>query len=174
MVLKKCNAVAALLAAILLALHNTLNARMMMLGRVDESPAVLAYILIGLFGVHMLVSLYVLLFRNEGRKARYQNISRGWLIQRITAIAMIPLVLFHGFVRAGQFGIGLIPILVVHFFIMLLAYTHIPLSVPNALVTLGLIDSTKQHKTARAICWIACALLFLLGLTASISEVILL
>lgn len=172
MVLKKFNAVTALLAAAMLALHNTLNARMMMLGRVDESPAALAYILIGLFGVHMLVSLYVLLRRNEGRKVQYQNISRGWLLQRITAIAMIPLVLFHGFVRAGQFGIGLIPILVVHFFIMLLAYTHIPLSVPNALVTLGLIDSSKQHAAVRKICWIVCCLLFLLGLTASISEVI--
>ena len=92
--------------------------------------------------------------------------------QRITALAMIPLVLFHGFIRAGQFGIGLIPILIAHFFIMLLAYTHIPLSVPNALVTLGIIDSSKQHVTVRNICWGVCALLFLLGLTASITEVI--
>lgn len=172
MKLKKLNAVTALLVATLLALHNTLNARMMMLGRVDDSPELLAYVLIGLFGVHMLVSLYILIFVNEGSKAKYRNISAGWLLQRVTAIAMIPLVLFHGFVRAGQFGIGLIPILIVHFFIMALAYTHIPLSVPNALITLGIIDTEKQHTAVRRICWVICALLFLLGLTASISEVI--
>ncbi len=170
--LKKLNAVTALLAAVLLALHNTLNARMMILGRVDESPKLLAYALIVLFSVHMLVSLYVLIFRNEGRKIKYTNISFGWLMQRITALAMIPLVFFHGFVRAGQFGIGLIPILIVHFFIMLLAYTHIPLSVPNALVTLGIIDTGKQHSSVRIVCMVICALLFMLGLFASITEVI--
>ena len=174
MVLKKINAVIALATAILLALHNTLNARMMLLKRVDESPTVLAYCLIGLFLVHVLVSLFMLLFRHERSKRHYANVGKGWLLQRITAIAMIPLVLFHGFVRAGQFGIGLIPILVVHFFIMLLAYIHIPLSVPNALVTLGIPDNMKQYATVRKICWVVCALLFLLGLIASISEVIVL
>lgn len=174
MKLKKINAVIALLAAFLLALHNTLNARMMLLGRVDDSPALLAYVLIGLFGAHMLICLFMLFFQSEGGKVKYTNVGKAWLVQRITAVAMIPLVLFHGFVRAGQFGIGLIPILIVHFFIMLLAYTHIPLSVPNALVTLGIIDNMKQHAAVRRICWIVCAMLFLLGLTASISEVILL
>ena len=172
MKLKKINAVIALMTALLLALHNTLNARMMLLGRVDESPALLAYLLIGLFGVHMLLSLSMCFYKAEGRGIHYLNVSKGWFLQRITALAMIPLVFFHGFVRAGQFGIGLIPILIVHFFIMLLAYIHIPLSVPNALVTLGIIDSSKQHAAVRRVCWILCALLFLLGLTASISEVI--
>lgn len=172
MVLKKINAVIALLAAVLLALHNILNARMMILGRVEESPTGLAHALIGLLFIHILISLSFSVFRNEGNKKIYSKVSIPTLFQRITALAMIPLVLFHGFIRAGQFGIGLIPILIAHFFIMLLAYTHIPLSVPNALVTLGIIDSSKQHVTVRNICWGVCALLFLLGLTASITEVI--
>ena len=172
MKLKKCNAVIALLTALLLALHNTLNARMMMLGRVMESPKMLAKILISCFGVHVLISLFVVLFRSKGSKPIYGSISASWILQRASAIAMIPLVLFHGFVRAGEYGIGLIAILIAHFFIMVLAYVHIPLSVPNALVTLGIIDNSKQHKTVSGVCWVICILLFLLGLAASISEVI--
>lgn len=172
MTLKKCNAVIALMTATLLALHNTLNARMMMLGRVEESPRLLALILVSCVGAHALISLFVILFRSKGAKPRYNNISATWILQRISALAMIPLVLFHWLVRAGEYGIGLIPILIVHFFIMVLAYIHIPLSVPNALVTLGIIDNSKQHKTARTVCWVICIMLFLLGLSASISEVI--
>ena len=172
MVLKKINAVIALLSAVLLALHNILNARMMLLGRVDESPVGLSYALIGLLLVHVLISLSFSVFRNEGNKKIYPNVSIPTLLQRITALAMIPLTAFHAFFRVGQFGEGLIPVLIAHFFIMLLAYIHIPLSVPNALATLGIIDSSKQHAAVRNICWVVCALLFLLGLTASITEVI--
>ena len=174
MLLKKCNAVLALAAALLLAIHNALNARMMILGRVNESPSLPAYILIGLLFLHIPISLFVLLKRNDGRGVRYTNISMGWLFQRVTGIALIPLILFHGFIRAGQFGIGLPAILVAHFFIMLLAYLHIPLSVPNALLTLGLIDTDAAYRTAHRVCRVVCALLFLAGLTASLWEVLVL
>ena len=168
MILKKMNAVIALLVTLVLALHNSINACMMLLGRVEESPLLPAIILFVLFAVHVLVSLFMLIFRNDHGRTAYTNVRKGWLLQRITAVAMIPLVMFHSFARVGQSGIGLIPVLIAHFFVMLLAYIHIPLSVPNALVTLGVIDSSKQHTAVQRICWVICVLLFLLGLAASI------
>ena len=174
MILKKINAVIALAAAVLLALHNAINACMMLLGRVERSPAVPARILFILFAVHALVSLFMLILRSDHSAAAYTNVSKGWLLQRITGIAMLPLTAFHAFVQVGQFGERLIPVLIAHFFVMVLAYIHIPLSVPNALVTLGAIDSMKQHGAVRKVCWIICALLFLLGLIASLSEVVVL
>ena len=168
MTLKKCNAVLALLTTALLTLHTVLNARMMLLGRVTESPKLPAFMLMGCVGVHALISLFVILFRNDGRKVKYGNISAGWIFQRITAVAMIPLVMTHWLARVGEHGEGLTLVLTAHILVMALAYIHVPLSVPNALVTLGILDSSKQHKAAGVICLVICVLLFLFGLTANL------
>ena len=169
--LKRWNAVIALLAAVLLAVHNTINARMMLLGRVTESPAFPARALAALVVIHALVSLYLLIFRHEKGGRIYPKITAGFILQRVTGIAMILPVVFHAAVRAGSFGVGLIPVLWVHFAVMVLSYVHIPLSVPNALVTLGVLSTARAHRTARLVCAGLCAVLFALGLWASLSEV---
>ena len=171
MVFKKINAVIALLAALTLATHTSINARMMMLGRVYDSPVSLAYILMSLVGLHVVISICMLI-KHEGKTAKYSGLYKGTMWQRISAIAVIPLVLFHAFIRVGTLGFGLIAILVVHFFVMILAFSHIAISVPNALVTLGVIDTTSKHKKVRTVCIVISILLFILGLSASISEVI--
>lgn len=85
---------------------------------------------------------------------------------------LIPIVLFHCFVRAGQYGIGLIPILIAHFFIMLFAFIHIIISFPNALVTFGVITTDKAYMRVRIVLSVICVILFSVGVFASITEVI--
>lgn len=169
---KKCNAVLGLVTALILAAHNTANAVMMLLGRVGQYPRGPAFALMGGVFLHGVISVAFLLFRRDGARLRYEKLNLATLVQRITAFALIPAISLHIHLRVGQQGEGLMAVLITHFFIMLFSFIHISLSVPNALVTLGWLDNSRQHAAARRICWAVCGVLFALGLAASLSEVV--
>ena len=169
MLLKKINAVIGLLSVILLWAHSAVNTLLLLRGQAGETPERFSYALFALVILHILISLFVMFFKTDHANGKkYPKVRSGWLWQRVTAVALIPLAVFHAEIHVGTFGIGLAPILAAHFLVMLLCYIHIPLSVPNALLTLGLIESSGQHKTVRTVCWAVCALLFAFGLAAGL------
>ena len=172
LILKKINAALALLSAAVLLTHNALNSRMMLLMRVDDSPKLLARLLFIFVVLHAAISILILIFRHDGGNTRYVKLGSGWLLQRVTGIALLPFAAFHAFIRVGDYGFGLIPILIAHTFILLFAFAHISVSVPNALVTLGWIDTERGRKRVQTVCTAVCVLSAALALTASISEVI--
>ena len=172
MVLKKVNAIIALIVSLVMMIHNTMNMQMVRLGRVEDSPKMIARALIFFFIIHAFVSIFIIIFKNDGKETKYTNISSGWLVQRITGIALLPIVIIHGFLNVGDFGLQVIHIIIIQVVIMLLSYIHIPIAVPNALVTLGFIDNIKTHKVVRLALWVVCVALFIINLIPCVMVVI--
>ena len=170
MVSKKINAVIALCISALLLFHNAFNSAMMIRGTVEQSPVVPARILFTLVAVHALISLYFLLVRRDGKGSskRYASLCRATRIQRGTAIAMLPLICFHAFFHPPVMGI--VPILINHAVMICLAAVHITVSIPNALISLGIISSSRAHGRARVVSGIVAGIMLVTGITAGILE----
>lgn len=172
MLLKKINAACALLTTVILVLHSAITSLTPLIGLKNKPPIFFEILFVAIFAVHIILSLLMIVLSEKYKVKVYPNVEKSWLIQRITAILIIPFAFLHFFVFKEILPAGIPVIFIMHFLLMIITYIHISLSVPNALVTLGFAITIKRHKVIRAICFAIGVLLLLLGLAASIVEVI--
>ena len=164
MVLKKINALVALLSAIMLVDHTVACGILMMLDRINESEAVPAYILMGLVGVHAVISMLMITVFHDGSSTKYGELYRATILQRVSGILMLIPIMGHILI-SDKNGIAYG---VLHILLVVLSLLHTSVSVPNALVTMGVVKSMKSHKVAFIISAVISAVVTIIGITGGI------
>jgi len=129
-----------------------------------------------LAGLHAILGMAMLIFSSDGtRLDLYPRQNAATVLQRISAILLIPLVVLHirlfklltACAEGGQWtGFTLLMLTQPVFYGVL--FTHVAVSVTRALVTLGWLSSLEKKKTIDRIVYIASAVLFLLTVWAVI------
>lgn len=124
---------------------------------VTEVMPILTMVLVIL---HALLSMMILMFVHEGNSAAYPKLNLSTIVQRASGILLVvPLVISHTKVYSDPGTYTLLHgISEIAFFI--LAFAHIGVSVPKALVTLGALKKEKTVKIVSIISAVAA-----LGLT---------
>ncbi|MEG1560489.1 MAG: hypothetical protein RRY79_06850 [Clostridia bacterium] len=128
---------------------------------------IMGRITLTLLVIHIIISLCVFFFSNDsGVVGHYGFLNKSTIIQRISAIAMM--ILVHVHLIGGFFGKDGAPdqplkTILCIFEILFLASIclHISLSVPKALITLGLTQKEKTINASKKISYVFIALVFL-------------
>ena len=128
---------------------------------------VIAYTALGAIVLHIFMSVYIVMFvHDRGNGMKYPALNARTLIQRISAVVMAVLVIFHmnTFNLLSQNAKTNMPLFVLVLIVQIIFYAsvllHVAVSAGNALITLGLISSGKARKCTDIIVWIICAVLF--------------
>lgn len=134
------------------------------------NPAVtkiIAYTALGAVALHILMSIYIVAFvHDKGKGMKYPALNARTLIQRITAVLMTVLVIFHmnTFKLLSMNAKTNMPAFVLVLAVQIIFYAsvllHVAVSAGNALITLGLVTSGKTRKKIDIVVWIICAVLF--------------
>lgn len=134
------------------------------------NPAVtkiIAYTALGAVALHILMSIYIVAFAHDkGKGMKYPALNARTLIQRITAVLMTVLVIFHmnTFKLLSMNAKTNMPAFVLVLAVQIIFYAsvllHVAVSAGNALITLGLVTSGKTRKKIDIVVWIICAVLF--------------
>lgn len=128
---------------------------------------IIAYTTIGLAGLHALCSTGLLLFAHDrGNGMRYPKLNSRTLIQRVSAAAMVLMILPHinNYKILSSLAGSNRELFYVVLFSQLLFYAavliHVAVSVSNAFITLGLVSSQKAVKAIDITVRILCTVLF--------------
>ena len=128
---------------------------------------VIAYTALGTAGLHALLSIFIVFFMHDkGNGMRYPALNVRTLLQRISAFAIVPLMIVHmnTFSLLGMTSEAARPLFYVVLAVQAVFYAdvllHVALSTGNALITLGIITSSKTRKVFDITVWIICAVLF--------------
>lgn len=170
--LKKINAVLALFSALLLTAHLLLMSPLLA-GLLEFQPWFnrMGSILLRVFTLHVVLSLIIFFFcsdRSNVLQYARQNIQT--IVQRATALLMLLLIHLHPHSYSSTAADGsFVPVLpnpgifLVELLLLLSVVVHTALSLPKALVTLGLLKTERSQRGARIL---SCTIFGLLGLCA--------
>lgn len=129
---------------------------------------VIAYSTLVTAGLHVVLSIIIVFFMHDkGNGMRYPALNLRTLLQRISAFAIVPLMIVHmnTFKLLGMTSAAGGPLFVLVLAVQVLFYAdvllHIGLSTGNALITLGFITTEKMRKRTDIIVWTVCAILFI-------------
>ena len=168
MIFKKINAVLALLICLLLADHTIVCSIRLLTKDFSKDIAKPAYALMVLVAIHIIMSLIFVFVKHDSKFIKYTKKNVRTIIQRDSGFLMVAVTPIHVYsvmtISNGNFTLFYIS----HLLLVLFSMLHMAVSVPNALVTLGIITSTKQQKIALYISSLISFLLFLLGAAVSI------
>lgn len=168
MKIKKANAVLGLLTVPLALAHigYLVYCYLVMTRPVAKNP--MSYPLMIVCGLHALCGMAALFFQADGtRTEKYAGLNRKTILQRVTAILILPLLVLHintwGILKAtsgnGQwFLFGLALFAEVLFFAVVLG--HVAVSWTNALVTLGCLSSAEKKNKMDIAGYVVLALIF--------------
>lgn len=129
---------------------------------------IIAYTTLGLAGLHVLCSIGIVFFAHDrGNGMRYPKLNARTMIQRISAAAIVIMILPHinNFMILSSLAEKNRPL----FYAVLLSQTlfyaavllHVAVSVRNAFISLGLIQTEKAGKAVDAVTWVICAAVFI-------------
>lgn len=163
-ILRKINAIAAVITSVLMMVHVTIMA-LLLGGFVHFAPwyKIVGYSFTGVFLIHVLLSIIVLFFCSEqGMTWRYASFQIRTIFQRLMAILIVILFHFHSnhysvIVTDGSVTVAA-PTMVMFMLealLMLAVILHVAVSVPKALITLGITTSAKSIGCTAKICDIA-------------------
>ncbi|MGN1104060.1 MAG: hypothetical protein ACI4QI_04215 [Candidatus Coproplasma sp.] len=168
MVLKKINAVCALLAMLAALCHIGIMSYSLWTGWYNLNVCKgFARATASLFILHALLSIIIFFFKHDNAGVRYKKCNAGVIIQRVTAISMLVLIHLHtsayAHVATGtvlSVGMAVFRIITeILFFGSVLV--HMGDSCPKALITLGILPDERAFRIAAYISCIVCGLLFL-------------
>ena len=179
MIIKKLNAIFALLAFFCVTEHAVFSTVSVYKGVYETMPVAVEGLLLGSLGMHFLLTLCVLLFCSEGASLTYLT-GKNYLIviQRISAVVIVFFVHVHiltnilfrqGYGVSG--GVVIARDLADILFYASIA-AHILISVPKALVTLGLVKSEKRYMLISKIFMYLCIVVFLFTLSGVIYSIV--
>lgn len=125
------------------------------------------HIAIALMIVHVLLSIIIFFFYNDGSEVKYKNLNIGTVLQRATAIIIMILIHFHmkayahvvtgEVLSAGMTAFRIVTELL--FFSAVLV--HIAVSFGKAFITLGIGSSGKAIQNITRIAFVICAVILL-------------
>jgi len=153
MTAKKINAVLSLIASALLLEHTLFSTAALFMNRITGMPLAAVTPLVISFGLHALLSLWILFFSTDSKTLKpYLKENARTVVQRLSAFAMIVLVFAHILTYSlvdnggltGFFGTILKVLLEVIF--SGLCLIHLSSSFRNSLITLGLLKTGKGAK----------------------------
>lgn len=127
-----------------------------------------AYAAVVLMILHALMSICVFFFLHDGSSISYSRLNASTLIQRVTAVLMIIFIHFHTTAYAHMAtGESLSAgktffVLITEYIYILSVFLHTAVSFSKALITLGLISSTKTARRVDKAAYIICGV-FALG-----------
>ena len=169
MISKKLNAVLSLIITFLLVDHTIACSIHMIQNDYSQSLPGPAWLLAVLVAVHALASLYFVFVRHDSKFIKYTAQNVRTILQRDSGFLMVIAGIIHAFSASTREN--MILFCVSHLFVVLFSMLHTAVSVPNALVTLGIVTSERKHKIIFLLCAVVCALLFLLGAAGSVMGV---
>ncbi len=128
---------------------------------------VIAYAALGAVVLHVFMSIYIVSFvHDRGKGMKYPALNARTLIQRISAVVMTVLIIFHmnTFKLLSQNAKTNLPLFVIVLIVQIIFYAsvllHVAVSASNAMISLGIIASDNARKRTDVIVWIICAVLF--------------
>ncbi len=129
---------------------------------------IIAYITLGLVGLHVLCSIGIVFFAHDkGNGMKYPKLNARTMIQRVSAVAMVVMILPHinNFKILSSLAGTNRPLFHVVLLSQLLFYAavllHVAVSVRNAFISLGLIQTEKAGKAVDIVVWVICAAVFI-------------
>ena len=169
MIIKKINAVIAILISLMLIDHSVACSMHLITHNYESSMPAPAIILACLVMVHACISLFNVFVKHDNCTVKYKALNRGAMIQRGTGIAVMVVLIPH-VVCAKMYMVAWAVklFLITHFIFVIIAGIHAAISVPKGLVTLGILTSEKKYRVCLIVCWIICIPLIVLGLAGSI------
>ena len=161
---KKVNSIIAWVVILLLGGHLATMSYSLLTGWYDYSVCkALAYLTAGFVSLHVLLSLIIVFFLHDGtRIGSYASMSKGTVIQRSSALAVLVLLHAHvtsfGFIAAGD-ALSMAQaayIVVTEALFFAAIFAHLSVSASKSLITLGLLRSdAAEHRcnvVAAAVC----------------------
>ena len=128
---------------------------------------IIAFTTLGLAGLHALCSAGLLFFAHDrGNGMRYPKLNARTLIQRVSAAAMVLMIVPHinNFKILSSLAGSNRVLFYVVLFSQLLFYAavliHVAVSVSRAFISLGLVSTGKAVRAIDVTVWILCAVLF--------------
>lgn len=160
MILRKINAVLALLTTLMIMDHAMFHAVWMLSGcSISKSEGGMSFIMFILLILHAVISIVLAILGHKGAEKRkcngYPSLNRSTVIQRMSGVLMIPLTVLHiagmvGSLQLPQFIHAILPPL---FFAVVLI--HVAVSAGRAFITLG-IGNARTFKTVDIIMKVIC------------------
>ena len=166
---KKCNAVLglAIIAVFLIHIIYEIYAYLTFYYNPVLTKAI-AHTALGTAALHVLISIFIIFFMHDrGNGMKYPALNVRTLLQRISAFAIVPLMIVHmnTFSLLGMTSEAAGPLFLTVLAVQALFYAdvllHIGLSTGNALITLGIITTGKVRKTTDITVWTLCVILFI-------------
>ena len=160
MLMRKINAGASLLTAALLLAHAIFHAvRMLSLGAIEKSGAIMSWILFALMLTHAFISIDLAISGHEGAEKRkcnsYPKLNIATIFQRFSGLALVLFTALHvagaaGFMTPPPLVHAIVPAV---FFTIALAHTAV--SISKAFITLG-IGNAKFVKVLDIVVKVVC------------------
>ena len=122
---------------------------------------ILGHALSCLVVLHVLCSVSILVFSHDkGNGIKYGALNVRTILQRVSAVLMLVLIGIHinNFKHLAE---ALVPLLIVQILFFACVFIHIGVSVTNALITKGVIDSARVRKRVDTAVFIICIILFI-------------
>ncbi len=119
--------------------------------------------------LHAVLAMGIVFFSADGTKlSQYPKQNIGTILQRASAILILPLLFLHintfdllkSCAGDGKWFCFIL-LLIAQPVFYATVFTHCAVSVPRALITLGLLSSLKKKKTADRIVFVLCAIFFI-------------
>lgn len=168
---KKINAVLALLITLLLVDHTIACGTHLLTHDFSSSMPMPSYALMVLVIIHAIVSIFFVFVRHDSKFVKYTKQNVRTIIQRDSGFLMLIAIGFHVYSATAMPNVSFTLLYIAHLAVVLFSMLHTAVSVPNALITLGIITSEKKYKITSIICSVICFLLFVYGAAGSVMEV---
>lgn len=159
--LRKINGVLAIITSAVLLAHIVIMS-LLLSGLIAFRPwfSIVGHVAILLFSVHALLSIIILYFCSEsGFSMRYASFNIRTILQRVASILIIILLHFHfgqytttAADGSVQFVTPTLMMFLIQALLTALVVLHISVSLPKALITLGITRSDTAIKRAVRIC----------------------
>ena len=164
--MKKANACISLVTVFLLIVHVLYQAfAFLFFFHNPVISAVFGYSLAACMVAHAVLSVICVVFFHDSKKITYAKLNSKTLLQRISAGAIVLLLaphitLFSLLSKVGGKGPFAILIYSLDVLFYLAIFTHVPISFPKALITLGLLSDPKKLKGIEIFMYVLCTILF--------------
>lgn len=128
---------------------------------------IIAYVTLGFIGLHVLCSIGIVFFAHDkGNGLKYPKLNVRTIIQRVSAVLMVIMIIPHinNFKILSSLAETNRVLFMIVLFSQMLFYAavllHVAVSVSNAFISLGLIQTEKNRRTVDMVVWILCAVVF--------------
>lgn len=173
---KKINSVLSIFTIVVIVMHIAFSCRTLLTGWYSkEISYVLPMLLYVTVGVHAMLSMYIVfLVHDESSVTKYKKQNISTVIQRLSAILMLVMLhphisIFSQFKPGATFEPSMaIPTILVESVFYIAVLSHIALSIPKCVVSLGLLHSEESLKIVKIISNIVCTIIFIFTLVALI------